>query len=210
MRIHPLGCLSYDHLNMSCLRTVVLYGCSINICTSWPLSFQRGVGEAAVGVSLSLIAPGEDKSHSSIVQALEVDFDDVAMDSSLLSSAQERVNLASKIVETSEIEQKTHKNNLWFKEKAEEAGIEMDEDMLDEGLAGGDKRDQSRLREAQKAKSRLRQLLAEPMQTQRYGKFLSTNTAARQKTTIPTAVLPSGGQQSNKKKRRTWTSATET
>jgi hypothetical protein len=148
------------------------------------------MGEDAVGLSLSLISPAEDKIHARLLQALEAEFSDVNMDSRLLVSAQERVNLASKVVSTNDAEQKTNRDNEWFRQKAEEAGLEMDDNLLDEGLAGGDLKDQSRLREAQKGRIRLRQLLAEPMQTQKFGKFLSTNTAARQHAVVPPVLGP--------------------
>lgn len=102
------------------------------------------------------------------------------MDGRLLAGAQERVNLATKIVECDEVETKAQKSNKWFQEAAEEAGLDLDDDMLDEGLAGGDRRDQHKLREAKAARTRLRQLLAQPMQTQRFGKFLSSNSAAKE------------------------------
>ena len=111
----------------------------------------------------------------------------------------ERVNLATKIVQISEADRKTQKSNKWFQQMTEEAGLEMDDDLLDEGLIGGDERDRSRVLEAHKARDRLRQLLSEPMQTQRYGKFLSTNTSARQQMIVP-PVLPSSS--SEKKRRR--------
>lgn len=164
--------------------------------------FQRGVGEGAVGLSLSLIAPSEDKNHARVVQALEGEFSEVTMDSRLLNSAQERVNLASKVVSTNDAEQKTNRENQWFKQKAEETEIEMDDNLLDEGLAGGDERDRSRLREAQKARGRLRQLLAEPMQTQRYGKFLSTNSAARQNAIVPPSISSSTSTKQGSTKRQ--------
>jgi hypothetical protein len=166
------------------------------------LLFQRGVGEGAVGLSLSLISPSEDRNHARLLQSLEAEFSDVNMDSRLLQSAQERVNLASKVVSTNDAEQKTNRENQWFKQKAEEAGLEMDDNLLDEGLAGGDLRDQSRLREAQKGRIRLRQLLAEPMQTQKFGKFLSTNTAARQNAVVPPVLGPFTSQRSVRKGRK--------
>jgi ATP-dependent RNA helicase DDX24/MAK5 len=138
------------------------------------------MGEAAVGLSLSLIAPGEDKAHDKVCEALKSKhlFETVHMDGRLLAAAQERTNLAAKIVACDEVETKAHRSNKWFQEAAEQAGLDLDDDMLDEGLAGGDPRDQLKLREAKAARGRLRQLLAQPMQTQRVGKFLSSNGAA--------------------------------
>lgn len=138
------------------------------------------MGEAAVGLSLSLIAPGEDKAHDKVCEALKSKhlFESVHMDGRLLAAAQERANLAAKIVACDEVETKAQKSNKWFQEAAEQAGLDLDDDMLDEGLAGGDQRDQHKLREAKAARGRLRQLLAQPMQTQRFGKFLSSNSAS--------------------------------
>ena len=116
---------------------------------------QRGMGEGAVGCSLSLVASGEDKFHAKIVKALNVSFAEVPMDGRLLSSAQERVNLACKVASTEDSERKTQRDNQWFKDQAAEAGLEVDEDMLDDGLAGGDSRDKARLNEARLARDHL-------------------------------------------------------
>jgi hypothetical protein len=166
------------------------------------LLYQRGMGEGAVGCSLSLISPGEDKGHAKIVEALAASFQSVELDGRLFNSAQERVNLACKVVETDDIERRSQRSNQWFKEKAEEAGLELDDDLLEEGLGSGDKRDRSKLRESQKARSRLQQLLSEPMQTQRYGKFLSTNSAASQHTMAPPVSDPLSSFSISKKKPR--------
>ena len=146
------------------------------------------MGDGAVGSSMSLISPAEDKAHKKIVSELGASFEQVHLDGRLLTSAQERANLASKIVAAEEVESKARKKNQWFLEKAEEAGLEVDEDNLDDGLAGGNLKEQQQLREAQRAKAVLRKLLAEPMVTQRYGKFLSSNTAARQQEVAPFIV----------------------
>jgi hypothetical protein len=151
---------------------------------------------------MSLIAPSEDKSHARLVQSLEASFEEVIMDSRLFKSAQERVNLASKIVLTSDQEQKTNRQNKWFHDSAAEAGLEIDDEMLDEGLAAGDRREQSQLREAKKARTSLRQLLTESMQTQRYGKFLSTNSAARDNAVVPAVASKGTSVQQPRKGRR--------
>ena len=106
---------------------------------------QRGMGKAAVGSSLSLISPGEDKTHGKVCEALNSKhlFQEVNMDGRLLAAAQERANLAAKVVECDEVETKAQKSNKWFEDAAEEAGLDLDEDMIDEGLAGGDQRDQT-------------------------------------------------------------------
>ena len=103
------------------------------------------------------------------------------MDGRLLNAAQTRVNLASKVVEASESERRVQQNNGWFRRSAQEAGLDLDEDLLEDHLGDGDKSDRSKLAEAKKARRQLQQLLREPLQTQRFGKFLSTNSAHRQK-----------------------------
>lgn len=139
---------------------------------------QRGVGQDAVGCSVSLVASDDDKMYSKIMNSLSTRFEPVHMDGRLLSRAQERVNLASKIVAADDMQSKTQRRNAWFREKADEAGIDLDEDEVIEEI--NDQRDLSRLREGKQAKSHLKKLLAEPLQTQRFGKFLSTNSAALQ------------------------------
>ena len=130
---------------------------------------------------MSLVAAGEDKSHSQVIAKLKAQFENVVLDGRLLSGAQERVNLATKVVEAERIQSKSQRENAWFRDKADEIGVELDDDMVDDGLAGGDERDRNQLREAKRAKSRLQMLLKQPLQTQRYGKFLSTNSAAERK-----------------------------
>lgn len=137
------------------------------------------MGEGATGSSLSLIAPAEDKAHSKIVESLSVGFGKVLLDGRLLTAAQERTNLASKIIAAAEMEHRVNSSNRWFADKAEEAELDLDDDLMeDEG--NRPEKDSQQLLEARKAKIRLARLLAEPMKTQRYGKFLSTNSAAMQ------------------------------
>ena len=106
-----------------------------------------------MGCSLSLVSSGEDKLHAKIVQALNVTFAEVAMDGRLLSGAQERVNLACKVASAEDSERKTQRDNQWFQTQAAEAGLEVDDDLLEEGLAGGDLRDKARLNEARWARN---------------------------------------------------------
>ena len=138
------------------------------------------MGEGAFGCSLSLVAPAEDKAQAKIHAALSstAKFDKVILDGRLMTQAQERVNLASKIVVASELEQKMSAEKNWFMEKAKEADLELDEDLLgnDDGLP---EKEEAQLREAKRAKKRLVVLLSTPMRTQRYGKFLATNSAVR-------------------------------
>ena len=160
------------------------------------------MGEAAVGLSLSLIAPGEDRAHDKVCETLKLKhlFETVHMDGRLLAAAQERTNVAAKIVACDEVETKAQQNNKWFQEAAEQAGLDLDDDMLDEGLAGGDQRDQHKLREAMAARGRLRQLLAQPMQTQRFGKFLSSNSAAADPEVVAYVVPLRTGHKKKKRK----------
>jgi len=137
----------------------------------------RGMGENAKGWSVSLVSSSEEKKHESICQAVKGPgkrcFDMAPMDSRLLINAQERVNLASKIVSCEDVESKTSKSNKWFIDAAEEAGLDLDEDLLDEGLLGGSLKERQRFHEAKRARQALKALLAKPMRTQAFGKFLS-------------------------------------
>ncbi len=137
----------------------------------------RGMGVKAVGWSVSLISAPEEKRHQKICEQIlgagSRHFDYAPLDSRLLSVAQERVNLASKIVSTSAAETKAQKNNKWFVDAANEAGFDLDEDMLDEGLVGGNRKEQQSVIEAKRARQQLKILLARPMRIQHFGKFLS-------------------------------------
>jgi hypothetical protein len=159
------------------------------------------MGDKAVGSSLSLISPAEDKAHQKIKSELNTTFHRVNLDSRLLAAAQERANLASKVISAEKVEGKAQRDNQWFLQSAEDAGLEIDDDMLDGGLASGNLREQQQLREAQRAKGLLKKLLAEPMVKQRYGKFLSSNAAAADNEVAP-FVVPSQTGNPKKKKRR--------
>lgn len=137
------------------------------------------MGAGAVGSSLSLIAPAEDRAHSKITASLSVPFNKVLLDGRLLTSSQERVSLASKIYVVSEMEQKTNSHNKWFTDMAKQADIDLDDGMMEDE----DNRpeiEQQRFLEAKRARVQLSRLLLEPMKTQKFGKFLSTNSAALQ------------------------------
>lgn len=159
------------------------------------------MGDAAVGSSLSLVASNEDKFHSKIVKSLNLTFADVVMDGRLLSGAQERVNLASKVTLVEDSERKKQRDNQWFKDQAADAGLDVDDDLLTDDLVDGSSKDKARWKEAQQARERLRVLLAQPMQTQRFGKFLSTNSAATQRT-VAADIVPVRPSKPSKKKRR--------
>jgi hypothetical protein len=161
------------------------------------------MGEKAVGSSMSLVSSAEEKQQKAIFDELgKALFSPVYLDGRLLVEAQERVNLASKIVSCDETESRTDRSNKWFKDAAVDADLELDDDMLDEGLAGGDLRAQQRLREAKKAKALLKSLLAQPMVVQRFGKFLSSNSAAAIPA-VPGCVVPAvekGGKRRKKQR----------
>lgn len=165
---------------------------------------QRGMGEKAVGFSVSLVSSAEERQQKAIFDELGKSlFSPVHLDGRLLAEAQERVNLACKIVSCDEIESRTDRSNKWFKEAAAEADLELDDDMLDEGLAGGDLRAQQRLREAKKARGLLKSLLAQPMVVQRFGKFLSSNSAAATPA-VPAYVVPVDDKGSKRRKKRNY------
>lgn len=121
---------------------------------------------------MSLVSPSEEKPFAKIAENLQVSFEGVPLDGRLFSAAQERVNLATKVLKAREIESKRRHNNDWFKSKALEAGIEIEEDLLEDSLSSGSKKDRSVLKSAEQAADRLSKLLKEPLRPQRFGKFL--------------------------------------
>ena len=122
---------------------------------------------------------GEDKVQANICKTLKLKFQDLLMDGRLLREAQERANLASKVVQSEDAERQIQRRNQWFKETADDAELEMDDLLVEEG-DGASSRDRNTIRQAAAARQRLTSLLKQPLQTQRFGKFLSTNSAARQ------------------------------
>ena len=135
------------------------------------------MGAKAVGTSISLVAPAEEREHLKICQAVQgvesKSLEQVHIDSRLLSEATARVALATKIVSCNDVESQASRSNKWLQDAAAGAGLEVDEDMMEGGLLDGDKRDRQRFLEAKRAKGELRQLLAQPMRKQHFGKFLS-------------------------------------
>jgi len=163
-------------------------------------SFQRGVGEGAIGTSLSLVGPTDEKIHSQICRAINgpsessvkggsKELTAAPLDQMLLQAAKERVNLASKIVLSSDIESRASKTNNWYAKAASECGLELDEDVLEKGQAGGDDKERQKLGEAKRARGQLAELLAKPMKKQHFGKFLgsagATAAAAHAKAVTP-------------------------
>jgi len=96
------------------------------------------------------------------------------LDAHLLAAAQERANLAEKIVKMDEAEQKKAASNNWFAKAAEDAGLDLDDGLMEELEGQGGVRDMQKYKEAEHARNKLRQLLKKPMRKQRFGKFLSS------------------------------------
>ena len=138
---------------------------------------QRGVGDKAVGTSISLVAPAEEKVHQTIVKAVQgsdsKSLEPIHIDGRLMKEATTRVALATKIVSCNDVESQATRKNKWLQDAAKEAGLDVDQDMLEGSLLDGDQRDRQRFLEAKRARTELRQLLAKPMRKQHFGKFLS-------------------------------------
>ena len=139
------------------------------------------------------MAPTDDKNYSRIVQALKAKIQTVHLDGRLLRAAQARVNLASKVVSAEGEERKVQREKKWFHDQADEAGLELDESLVETG----DSSNRTRQRDARQARAELSQMLAQPMQAQRYGKFLSTNSSRT------TAAIPASVNPKSHKRRRT-------
>lgn len=168
---------------------------------------QRGVGEKAVGTSVSLVAPAEEREHQKICEAVRgagsKSLEQMHIDGRLMNEAQERVALATKIVACNDVESQASRKNKWLQDAAKEAGLDVDEDMMEGGLLDGDQRDRQRFIEAKRAKTKLRQLLAKPMRKQQFGKFLS-GAGLRESIKAEGEVKPFvvKGSSTTKKKRR--------
>ena len=83
------------------------------------------------------------------------------------------MSLANKVFTCQDAESQTSKKNKWLQDTAHEAGLEIDNDMLESSLLDGDQRDRQRFIESKRAKAELKQLLQQPMRTQRYGKSVN-------------------------------------
>jgi hypothetical protein len=141
-----------------------------------------------------LISPAEDNSRAKTAESLQVTFSKVFLDGRLMTSAQERSNLAFKMFLAGDLMQKTQSRNIGFLDAAKEADLEIDDDLL-EGGSNMSQKGQLRLKEVRKAKVHLDQVLSEPMKTQRFSKFLSTNS-------VPSCRLKSNLSQRNLCKQR--------
>ena len=168
----------------------------------------RGIGEKAVGWSVSLVAAPEERNHQSICRAVKGDsnsFDTAAIDSRLLKSAQERVNFASKIFVCENNESRTKKSNQWFIDAANDAGLELDQDLLDDGQLGGSKKDRQQYLDAKRARQELKMLLAKPMRKRAFGKFLSNaglRDAIKTEQEIKPYIVPDTGLSKKKRKKQ--------
>jgi hypothetical protein len=147
-----------------------------------------------------LVASGEDQFHSKIIKAINIKFMNVPMDGRFLRLAQERVNLACKVATADDGDRKQQRDQQWFIDQANQAGLEVDDDLFHDTVANNDEDRgvssnsssvliKARQKEARIARLRLQQLLSQPIQTQRYGKFLST-IMIQQQTTARPATLP--------------------
>eukprot|EP00814_Leptocylindrus_danicus_P021834 CAMPEP_0116043884 /NCGR_PEP_ID=MMETSP0321-20121206/26684_1 /TAXON_ID=163516 /ORGANISM="Leptocylindrus danicus var. danicus, Strain B650" /LENGTH=233 /DNA_ID=CAMNT_0003524903 /DNA_START=247 /DNA_END=948 /DNA_ORIENTATION=+ len=191
-------------LDIGSIATVIHYDVPRSVDTFVHRSGRtaRGVGEQAVGNSVSLVSPAEEKKHMTCCVAVgRKGFEDAGIDGKLLSSAQERVSLAAKIVSLEEAEFRIGQNNSWYKKAAEEAGLDLDESLLDDGVSGRTMQDLRRQGEARKSRDRLRALLAQPMRRQNFGKFLS-GAGLREAIRAEREVKPYVVGQSNSKKKR--------
>eukprot|EP00559_Dactyliosolen_fragilissimus_P003511 CAMPEP_0184860228 /NCGR_PEP_ID=MMETSP0580-20130426/5162_1 /TAXON_ID=1118495 /ORGANISM="Dactyliosolen fragilissimus" /LENGTH=931 /DNA_ID=CAMNT_0027357263 /DNA_START=149 /DNA_END=2943 /DNA_ORIENTATION=+ len=166
-------------LDIPSVTTVIHYDVARTIDTFIHRSGRtaRGVGDTAIGWSISLVSASEEREHMKICEAVNGKgskaFEGAQIDGRLLSASQERVSLASKIVSCEEVESKSRNSNKWFTDAAADAGLDLDEDLLDGGLLAGSRKDVQRLQESKRAKIQLKQLLAKPMRKQNFGKFLS-------------------------------------
>lgn len=178
MDISPWLCLSSQKADVGSFSNVSHLSYPPHLIHLNFLTFQqRGVGEKAVGTSVSLVAPAEEREHQKICESVQGagsrSLDQVSIDGRLLNEAQERVSLATKIVSCNDVESQAVRKNKWLQDAANDAGLDVDEDMIEGGLLGGDQRDRQRFIDANRAKTELRQLLAKPMRIQHFGKFLS-------------------------------------
>ncbi|KAL7505460.1 hypothetical protein ACHAXN_002943 [Cyclotella atomus] len=166
-------------LDIPSVATVIHYDVARSIDTFIHRSGRtaRGVGDKAVGVSISLVAPAEEKEHRKICEAVkgsgQGNLETTDIDARLLSEAQARVALANKIFTCNDAQSQAIKKNKWLNDTAHEAGLDVDEDMLESSMLDGDQQDRARFLESKRAKVKLRLLLQTPMRTQRFGKYLS-------------------------------------
>lgn len=169
-------------LDIPSVTTVIHYDAARSVETFIHRSGRtaRGIGDGAVGCSLSLVASGEDQFHNRITRSLNIPFQRVPLDGRFLRLAQERVNLACKVAKADDNDRKKQRDQQWFIDQANQAGLEVDDDLLDNDLTDDDHgkgstaaRRLAHRNDARAARVRLQELLKQPIQTQRYGKFLS-------------------------------------
>lgn len=113
---------------------------------------------------------------------LNVQFQEVPIDGRILRIAQERVNLACKVATADDTDRKNQRDDQWFIDQAKQAGLEIDDDLLnnvrtdDDNIGSRRNKDsnmriKARQKEAEIARKKLQELLSQPVQTQRYSKF---------------------------------------
>ena len=113
---------------------------------------------------------------------LNVQFQEVPIDGRLFRIAQERVNLACKVATADDTDRKNQRDDQWFIEQAKQAGLEIDDDLLnnvrhdDDDVGSRRNKDvnmriKARQKEAEIARNKLQELLSQPVQKQRFGKF---------------------------------------
>lgn len=160
-----------------------------------------------MGSSLSLVAPSEDKFHRHLIQKLGVDLETVNIDGRILRESQERVCLACKIGTADDSDRQKDREQQWFVEQAREAGIELDDDLdiFEDGNEGSSKRDTAKRSVIEASRRRLAQLLQQPLQKQRFGKFLQSSDRLQFKVSTPTAdseeIVPAGKRKKRRRRR---------
>lgn len=152
LRKHSLGCLSPILLCRDCF-------CCFPASNSTRTPLQRGVGKQAVGSSLTLVAPKEDKAHGKVAGALDSVFSLVQLDGRILRMAQERVNLATKVTAVESAERKSKQSDQWFRSQAAQADIELEDDVLEGSENSRDERDRVRVQQGKAAKAQLSRML---------------------------------------------------
>jgi len=158
----------------------------------------RGIAESARGVSVSLVAPQEEKAMRPIVDSFE--FDPFGLDGFVFAEAQRRTAMATRIHLLEEEERKSREEDDWFTKAAEEADIDLDENTLGEMALS---RKGGRAREIEKEKKKLQALLGVPLRKHKFGKFLEHGAAERalreEKDAREFVVLPKEKRKKKKK-----------
>merc|ERR1712194_243486 len=137
----------------------------------------RGVGHDVSGFSILLVSPKDEKKYDYI--ASNQNFKSIKFDGRVLSKAQHRTNLASKIYLYEHTQLKSQKEKDFLFKISQDADIDYDPDDFDENFVSN--HDVVKKVEAKRARYELRQLLTQPMNNlHRYGKF-GMNASIRQR-----------------------------